>query len=84
MFVTGPNVVKTVTNEETTQEALGGSVAHTELSGVAHGAFDNDILALKNIRDLFDYLPLNNKVSRQCDQMGILLDFYLLIDCRTP
>jgi propionyl-CoA carboxylase beta chain len=62
MFVTGPNVVKTVTNEETTQEALGGSGAHTEISGVAHGAFDNDILALKHVRELFDYLPLHNKV----------------------
>ena len=62
MFVTGPNVVKTVTNEETTQEALGGSGTHTEISGVAHGAFDNDILALKHVRELFDYLPLSNKV----------------------
>jgi len=61
MFVTGPNVVKTVTKEETTQELLGGASTHTTLSGVAHGAYDNDIVALKNVRELFDYLPLNNK-----------------------
>jgi propionyl-CoA carboxylase beta chain len=61
MFVTGPNVVKTVTNEDVTQELLGGAETHTTLSGVAHRAFDNDIIALKNVRELIDYLPLNNK-----------------------
>lgn len=61
MFVTGPNVVKTVTNEDVTQEELGGAETHTSLSGVAHGAFENDVNALKAVRELFEYLPLNNK-----------------------
>ena len=47
MFVTGPNVVKTVTNEDVTQEELGGADTHTQISGVAHGAFDNDVLTLR-------------------------------------
>jgi propionyl-CoA carboxylase beta chain len=59
MFVTGPDVVKTVTNEEVTQEQLGGAQTHTSLSGVAHRAFENDIDALRAVRDLFDYLPLS-------------------------
>lgn len=46
MFVTGPDVVRTVTNEEVTQEELGGAKTHTTTSGVAHNAFDNDIEAL--------------------------------------
>jgi len=63
MFVTGPDVVKTVTNEEVTQEELGGADAHTKLSGVAHGAFENDVDALRAVRDLFDYLPLNSQAG---------------------
>jgi propionyl-CoA carboxylase beta chain len=61
MFVTGPNVVKTVTNEDVTQEELGGAETHTSISGVAHGAFENDVVALRGLREFFDYLPLNNK-----------------------
>ncbi|MBB5577360.1 MULTISPECIES: acyl-CoA carboxylase subunit beta [Rhizobium] len=61
MFVTGPDVVKTVTNEIVTAEDLGGARTHTTKSSVADGAFDNDIEALLRIRDLFDYLPLNNR-----------------------
>lgn len=61
MFVTGPNVVKTVTQEDVTQEELGGAETHTSLSGVAHGAFDNDVVALQQLRELFSYLPQNNK-----------------------
>eukprot|EP01038_Epipyxis_sp_PR26KG_P005662 gene5662-7818_t len=61
MFVTGPNVVKTVTNEDVTQEALGGAETHTSLSGVAHCAYDNDIVALRALRELLEYLPMNNK-----------------------
>lgn len=60
MFVTGPGVVKTVTQEEVTQEELGGSETHTTLSGVAHGSFENDITALQQVREMFDYLPLSN------------------------
>ena len=61
MFVTGPNVVKTVTHEEVSFEELGGAETHTSKSGVAHFAFDSEIEALHNIRDLVDYLPLNWK-----------------------
>ncbi len=58
MFVTGPDVVKTVTNEVVTQEELGGAVTHTTKSGVADVAFENDIEALLATRDFFDFLPL--------------------------
>lgn len=61
MFVTGPNVVKTVTQEDVTQEELGGADTHTSISGVAHGAYDDDISALRGLRELYEYLPLNNK-----------------------
>mmetsp|Transcript_3052 Transcript_3052/g.3794 ORF Transcript_3052/g.3794 Transcript_3052/m.3794 type:complete len:541 (+) Transcript_3052:78-1700(+) len=59
LFVTGPEVVKTVTREEVTQEELGGSKVHTEQSGVAHRCFDNDIEILMATRQLYDYLPLS-------------------------
>jgi propionyl-CoA carboxylase beta chain len=61
MFVTGPDVVKTVTNEVVTQEELGGAVTHTAKSGVADVAFENDIEALLAVRDFFDFLPLSNR-----------------------
>ncbi|WP_309661002.1 acyl-CoA carboxylase subunit beta [Sphingomonas sp.] len=61
MFVTGPEVVKTVTNEVVTQEELGGAVTHTTKSGVADVAFDNDIDALQATREFFDFLPLSNR-----------------------
>jgi len=61
MFVTGPDVVKTVTNEVVTQEELGGAVTHTTKSGVADIAFENDIDALLATRDFFDFLPLSNR-----------------------
>ena len=61
MFVTGPDVVKTVTNEVVTQEELGGAVAHTAKSGVADNAFDNDVEALLAARDFIDFLPANNR-----------------------
>ena len=60
MFVTGPNVVKTVTHEEITAEALGGADTHAGKSGVAHVASANEIECLKSIRTLFSYLPSNN------------------------
>ena len=63
MFVTGPDVVKTVTNEEVTQEELGGAVTHTGKSGVADNAFENDLEALVAARDFFDYLPENNRMG---------------------
>lgn len=61
MFVTGPNVVKTVTMEDVTQEELGGADTHCKISGVAHDSFENDVVALRKIRELVDYLPLSNK-----------------------
>ena len=61
MFVTGPDVVKTVTNEVVTQEELGGAVTHTTRSGVADLALENDVEALLRTRQFFDYLPLNNR-----------------------
>lgn len=61
MFVTGPDVVKTVTNEVVTAEELGGASTHTRKSSVADGAFENDIDALAEIRRLVDFLPLNNR-----------------------
>jgi len=60
MFVTGPNVVKTVTNEDVTQEVLGGASTHTQISGVSHRSFTNDVVALRQLREFFDYLPLSN------------------------
>ncbi|KAI9269348.1 carboxyl transferase [Sporodiniella umbellata] len=63
MFVTGPGVVKAVTNEHVTQEELGGSEAHTQKSGVAHGVFANDIEALRSIRDFLTYLPSSNNLQ---------------------
>jgi propionyl-CoA carboxylase beta chain len=61
MFVTGPEVVKTVTNEVVTQEELGGAVTHTTRTGVADVAFDNDIEALIAAREFVSYLPSDNR-----------------------
>jgi propionyl-CoA carboxylase beta chain len=61
MFVTGPEVVKTVTHEEVTAEELGGAATHTARSGVADRAFENDVEALLMLRRFFNYLPLNNR-----------------------
>ncbi len=61
MFVTGPEVVKTVTQETVTQEQLGGAITHTTKSSVADLAFENDVEALLQTRRFFDFLPLNNR-----------------------
>jgi len=61
LFITGPNVVKTVTHEDVTMEALGGSKAHTEKSGVAHRTARDDVDALLQVRNLTNFLPLSNK-----------------------
>ncbi|NBR78829.1 MAG: acyl-CoA carboxylase subunit beta [Alphaproteobacteria bacterium] len=63
MFVTGPDVVKTVTNEEVTAEELGGAKVHTTKSSVADGAYDNDVEALAELRRLIDFLPLSNRTG---------------------
>jgi propionyl-CoA carboxylase beta chain len=61
MFVTGPDVVKTVTHEEVTHEELGGAVTHTSKSGVADLAFENDVEALLELRRFIDFLPTSNR-----------------------
>ena len=61
MFVTGPDVVKTVTNEQVTAEELGGASTHTRKSSVADAAFDNDVEALAEVRRLVDFLPSSNR-----------------------
>lgn len=82
LFITGPDVVKSVTNEDVTQEELGGAKTHTSVSGelelapssppslndlmsccagVAHHAFENDVEALLNMREFFNFLPLSNQ-----------------------
>jgi len=60
MFVTGPDVVKTVTNETVTAEELGGAKVHSTKSSVADGAWDNDVEAMLQVRRLIDFLPSNN------------------------
>ena len=71
MFVTGPNVVKTVTNEEVTSEELGGASAHSTKSGVTHLTAANDVLCLRKLRDLLSYLPQN------CEETPAMLDYTL-------
>ncbi|WP_298806324.1 acyl-CoA carboxylase subunit beta, partial [uncultured Lentibacter sp.] len=61
MFVTGPDVVKTVTNEQVTSEELGGASTHTKKSSVADAAFENDVEAIAEVRRLVDFLPMNNQ-----------------------
>ena len=60
MFVTGPNVVKTVTHEDVTMEKLGGAATHSEISGVAHFAHDSEPACIQAVRELFRYVPSNN------------------------
>src|SRR3546814_1454130 len=61
MFGTGPDVVKTVTQEVVTQEQLGGAVTHTTKSSVADNAYENDVEVLAQTRRLYDFLPLSNR-----------------------
>ncbi len=63
LFVTGPEVVKTVTHETVTQEELGGALTHTTRSGVADLAFENDVAALLELRRFIDFLPASNRVQ---------------------
>jgi len=63
MFVTGPDVVRTVTHEEVTHEQLGGAITHSTVSGVADRAFINDVEALAMVRRFINYLPANNRES---------------------
>jgi len=61
MFVTGPNVVKTVTNEIVTSEELGGASTHSTKSGVTHLTSANDVLAIEDVKKLMSYIPQNNQ-----------------------
>jgi propionyl-CoA carboxylase beta chain len=63
MFVTGPDVVKTVTNEVVTAEELGGASVHSAKSGVADGSYENDLECLLQMRRLIDFLPANNEAG---------------------
>jgi propionyl-CoA carboxylase beta chain len=63
MYVTGPDVVKTVTNEDVSHEELGGARVHAVKSGVVDGAFENDIETLEQIRRLIDFLPGSNRAA---------------------
>src|SRR5438034_5814210 len=63
MFVTGPDVVRTVTHENVTQEELGGAITHTTRSGVADLAFENDVEALVELRRFVDFLPGSNRAA---------------------
>jgi propionyl-CoA carboxylase beta chain len=60
MFITGPDVIKTVTHQEVTKETLGGALTHNTISGVAHFAADSDEHALRIVRELFSFIPSNN------------------------
>ena len=70
MFVTGPEVIKTVTHEEVTKEALGGADAHASVSGVAHFVVDSDAECLSLIRKLLNYMPQNNKEFAPITRFG--------------
>jgi len=60
MFITGPDVIKTVTHEDVTKEELGGAITHNRISGVAHFAAESDEHALRTARELFSFIPSNN------------------------
>src|SRR6202044_63630 len=61
MFVTGPDVIKTVTHEDVTKETLGGSVTHNSVSGVGHFMAPDDADCIRMIRELMTFLPQNNR-----------------------
>src|SRR5436190_19197824 len=60
MFITGPDVIKTVTHQEVSKEELGGAMTHNSVSGVAHFAAENDEDCLVTIRELLSFIPSNN------------------------
>src|SRR5207237_6410024 len=61
MFVTGPDVIRTVTHEDVSKEKLGGALTHNSVSGVAHFLAEDDTACLQRIRELLSFLPLNNR-----------------------
>src|SRR5476651_1967298 len=85
MFVTGPDVVKTVTNEVVTAEELGGASVHTTKSGVSDGAFENDVECLLQMRRLIDFLPANSGSGvPEWPTQGSLDDIDLSLDTLIP
>ena len=74
MYITGPDVIKAVTNEEVTHEQLGGAQAHTAKSGVAHFAYENEDDCLHEIRRLLSFLPSNNTEDPPALETGDLVD----------
>jgi propionyl-CoA carboxylase beta chain len=80
MFVTGPEVVKTVTHEEVTAEELGGALTHSTKSGVCDRVFENDVEAILMLRRFFNYLPLSNREKppfRPSSSVSDLIDYSL-------
>lgn len=84
MFVTGPDVIKTVTHEEVTKEALGGAHTHASKSGVCHFAYPNEAATINGVRDLVSYIPANNldgapvalskdSIDRPCEKIQALI-----------
>ncbi|MCZ2356613.1 MAG: acyl-CoA carboxylase subunit beta [Bacteroidia bacterium] len=78
MFVTGPNVVKTVTHETVSSEELGGAITHSGKSGVSHAAFPNEIACLEGIRNILSYIPQN------CEELPPRLPYSLQQDEAVP
>ncbi len=81
MFVTGPNVVKTVTNEEVTAEELGGASTHASKSGVTHITSANDVQCLKDLKKLLSYIPQNNRETAR--KLPYMLEDELRMDLET-
>jgi propionyl-CoA carboxylase beta chain len=91
MFVTGPDVVKTVTHEEVSAEQLGGALTHSSVSGVADLAFENDVDALAKLRYFFNFLPANNRekppqwpTEDPADRVDMSLDTVIPADPNKP
>ena len=76
MFVTGPNVVKTVTNEDVTSEQLGGASVHGTKSGVAHFTVQNEVLCIQDIRKLLSYIPQN------CEEKPSKVEYHMANEMR--
>ena len=91
MFVTGPDVIKTVTHEDVTKEALGGSMTHNSVSGVGHFIAPNDADCIRMIRELMEFLPQNNRedpprkaTSDPIDREDLALDSIVPAESNVP
>ncbi|SFJ58390.1 acyl-CoA carboxylase subunit beta [Myroides guanonis] len=84
MFVTGPNVVKTVTNETVTSEELGGASTHSTKSGVAHTTSPNDVACLEDVKKLLSYLPQNNTEFAQSLPFELGEEYRMELDSIVP